>query len=113
MICHKVKNKFGFQSYKWQKVVIFSILNRFDVAVYVGISLGKNLLCQIIFKLKIRAIIFMILSIIALIKNQIDEYLILFISYLIFDDVLVLDNIKKKISVITLTSRNTAIDKSI
>lgn len=113
MICHKVKNKFDFQSYKWQKVIIFSILNRFDVAVYVSISLGKNLLSQIIFKLKIRAIIFMILSIIALIKNQIDKYLILFISYLIFDDVLVLDNIKKKISIITLTSRNTAIDKNI
>ena len=50
---------------------------------------------------------------IALIKDQVDNLLILLLSHLVSNDILVLHNAKKRINVIALTSRNTAIDKNI
>lgn len=49
----------------------------------------------------------------ALMENQIDELLILFLSYPVFNNILVLHNTKKRIRVIALTFGNTAIEKNI
>lgn len=49
----------------------------------------------------------------ALIEDQIDESLILLLSRLVSDNVLILHNAKKEISIIILTSQNTTIDKNI
>lgn len=55
----------------------------------------------------------MVSSIVALIEDQINKSLILFLSHFVSDDILISYNIKKMISVIVLTPRNTAIDKNI
>ena len=46
-------------------------------------------------------------------EDQVDDLFILLLSRLVSDDILVLYNTKKKISIIALTSGNAAIDKNI
>ena len=93
--------------------VILYILKGVNVAVYTGTSLGKSLFFQAILIVKIVAIVFVISPTIALIENQIDDLLILLLSRPVFDDILVLYNAKKRISVIVLIFRNAAMDKNI
>lgn len=50
---------------------------------------------------------------ITLIENQVDKSLILLLTCPISNDVLVLYNAKKKISIITLTPKNSAMNKNI
>lgn len=100
IVCHKVKNKFNFQPYKWQVIIILDILNGFNVAVYISINLEKSLPFQTIPKVKIGAIIFIISLIMALMKDQVDESLILLLSYPISDDILVLHNTKKGLTLL-------------
>ncbi len=75
--------------------------------------MGKSLPFQAIYIIKIGAIVLIVSLIVALIENEIDDLLILLLSYPISDDVLVSHNAKKKISIIALNSKNTAIDKNI
>ena len=69
IIRHKIKNTFGFQPYKWKAAVILDILNRFDVTVQAATSLGKSLLFQATFRIKIGAIILVISPTMALIED--------------------------------------------
>ena len=88
-------------------------MKKVNVAVYASISLGKSLPFQTILIVKIGTIIFIVSLTVVLIKNQVNNLLILFLSHPVSDDILVLYNIKKKISIIALTSKNTAKDKNI
>lgn len=96
MVYCKVKNTFGFQPYRWQAAVIWDILNRFYIAVHASTSLRKYLSFQAFPRIKIRAIILMVLPILALMEDQVDKWLILLLTYPVSDNVLVLYNAKKK-----------------
>ncbi len=96
MIYCKVKNIFGFQLYKWQVSVILDILKGVNIVVYINTSLGKSLPFQPIFIVEIRVIIFIVSLMVALIEDQIDNLLILLLSYPISNNVLVLHNAKKR-----------------
>ncbi len=81
-----------------------------DVVVYPSISSEKSLPFQAI---STGTMVLVISPTVALIEDQIDDSLILLLSCLVSDDVLILHNAKKGISIITLTSRNAIIDKNI
>ena len=74
--------------------VILDILKGVNVAVHAEKSLGKSLPSQAIFTVKIGAIVLMVSPTVALIKDEIDDLLILLLSCSISDDVLFL--IQKK-----------------
>ena len=69
MICHKVKNSFGFQLYKWQAAIILNILKRVNVVVQADTSLGKSLPFQANPIVKIGAIIFVVSPMMTLIED--------------------------------------------
>ncbi len=92
----KVKNTFGFQPYKWQTTVILDILKDVDIAVHTRISSRKSLPLKTIPTVKIGPIILLVSLTVTLIEDQIDDLLILLLSYPVFDDVLVFYNAKKK-----------------
>lgn len=69
MVHPKVKNTFGFQPYKWQTTVILDILKGVNVVDYASTSLGKSLLFQAIFTLKIGAIVLLVLPTMTLIED--------------------------------------------
>lgn len=75
--------------------MILDILKKVDVAIYASQNLRKSLFFKIIFIMKIKAIVLIILLIIALIKDLINKKLILFLNCLIFNNILILYNIKK------------------
>lgn len=77
MVRCKVKNTFGFQTYKWQAAIILEILKVVDVAVHAGTSSEKSLPFQAILMVKIEAIILVISPMVALMEDQLDELLIL------------------------------------
>lgn len=71
------------------------ILKSVDTTIYAGSNLGKILPFEAIFTIKIRAIVYTISAIMALIEYQIDNLPILFLSHLVSDNVLFLYNTKK------------------
>ncbi len=93
--------------------VILDILKGVNVAVHVGTSLEISLPFQAIPTRKTGAIVLVVSLTAVPIEDQVDDSLILLLSRTVSDDILVSHNAKKKISVIVLTSRNTAIDKNV
>lgn len=82
------------------------------VAFYAGISSEKSLVFQVIFTIKIGAILFMLSVMLVVMKDQKMNYLF-YLTRSISDDILFLHNAKKKTSVVALISKNAAIDKKI
>lgn len=69
MIHCKVKNTSGFKLYKRQAIVIFNILNRFDIVAHTNTSLGKSLPLQANLVIEIGTIVIVLSSTVALIED--------------------------------------------
>lgn len=70
-------------------------MNIFDIAIYINTSLGKCLPFESIIRVKIGAIVLIVLPTVALIRDQVDESIILLLNHVVSKDILFSHNIKK------------------